>query len=75
MSNDPFVQQVLDETRFERGLIKDASKYRQQRDELLAALREIEEQLFGHPNRDAGNSKVHYAWHKAKAAIAKATQN
>jgi hypothetical protein len=39
MSNDPFVQQVLDETRFEQGLIRDASKYRQQRDLLLDAMK------------------------------------
>jgi hypothetical protein len=41
--------------------------------EMIAALQEIEEQLFGHPDRDVGNSKVHYAWQKARAAIAEAT--
>lgn len=40
--------------------------------EMIAALTEIEDQLFGHPDRDVGNSKVHYAWHKARNAIAKA---
>ena len=41
---------------------------------MFAALQEIEDQLFGHPDRDAGNSKVHYAWQKARAAIATATR-
>lgn len=40
--------------------------------EMITALQEIEYQLFDHPDRDVGNSKVHYAWHKARAAIAAA---
>ncbi len=40
--------------------------------ELLEALEEIEQQLAEHPDKDTGNSKVHYVWHKARAAIAKA---
>ena len=40
--------------------------------EMITALQEIEEQLFSHPDRDVGNSKVHYAWQKARSAIATA---
>jgi len=40
--------------------------------ELLAALLEIEAQLSAHPEADRGNSKVHFAMHKARAAIARA---
>ena len=78
---DPIIQQVLDETAVERQRITEEVRNKYQNaelkeltKELLDALQDIEEQLFGHPDRDVGNSKVHYAWHKAKAAIAKATQ-
>ena len=42
--------------------------------EMITALQEIEEQLFSHPDRDVGNSKVHYAWQKARSALSAATQ-
>jgi hypothetical protein len=41
--------------------------------DLLAALREIDKALVLHPDRNRGNSKVHYVIHAARAAIAKAT--
>jgi len=72
MFKDPFVKQVLDETRFERGLIAEASKYRAQRDELLAALQtlvgdfaDLGEVDLDNPEREALDA--------ARAAIAKAT--
>jgi hypothetical protein len=40
--------------------------------ELLEALRQIEAQLSTHPEAEEGNSKVHFAMHKARTAIAKA---
>jgi len=75
----PLLQQVLDETAAERQRITEEVKNKYQNEELKELVRklridllEIEEQLFSHPDRDVGNTKVHYAWHKAKAAIAKA---
>ena len=75
----PLLQQVLDETAVERQRITEEVKNKHQNAELKELVRklrrdllEIEEQLFGHPDRDVGNSKVHYAWQKARAAIAKA---
>lgn len=72
------MQEVLDETRFERGLIADASKYRAQRDELLAALQALAStaRTFRNvPQEDQEWTSIDEdALTAAFAAIAKATQ-
>ena len=55
-------------------VLNERAQLRRQRDELLAALTSIAQQLEHHGETARGNSKVHFCYHTATAAIAKAEE-
>jgi hypothetical protein len=62
----------IDKPRFTQEGIEANSRLIACAPELLEALQQIEAQLSEHPEANTGNSKVHFAMHKARAAISKA---